>query len=189
VGTIYDEEVYIADNYPSLNQGKSPTYTDTTKTIVSFKKPLKMVEDAIEFLLDSEYVSRTREIAIERLQAAGLEVTDVPRDKTKYPDLHFEICYHGEKVGDIYENEMYLATALPSLEQLGVFTSVYKSSIAFGVQSAIDLLLTETLERLKTSAEKYDDLVREKRITDVRNYFKDREDTEFVKSLHDADRS
>ena len=116
-------------------------------------------------------VSTTRELAIERLQAAGLEVTDVPRDKTTYPDLHFEIWYRGEYVGDIYENEMYLATALPSLEQLGVFTSVSKSSIAFGVKSTIDLLLTETIERLKRSGEKYDDLVREKRITDVRKYF------------------
>lgn len=139
-------------------------------------------------MIMNEEISRTREIAIERLQAAGLEVTDVPRDKTTYPDLHFEIWYHGEKVGDIYENEMYLATAMPSLEQLGVFTSVSKSSIAFGVQSAIDLLLTETLERLKRSGEKYDELVREKRITDVRNYFRDREAAEFAKSLHDADR-
>lgn len=121
-------------------------------------------------------VPRTRQQAIERLQADRLEVTDVPRDKTTYPDLHLEIWYHGEKVGDIYENEMYLATALPSLEKLGVFTSVSKSSIAFGVQSAIDLLLTETLDRLKRSAEKYDELVREKRITDVRNYFDKRKE-------------
>ena len=71
---------------------------------------------------------------------------------------------------------MYLATALPSLEKLGVFTSVSKSSISFGVQSAIDLLLTETLDRLKRSAEKYDELVREKRITDVRNYFDKRKE-------------
>ena len=136
----------------------------------------------------NEEIAKTREQAIERLQAAGIEVTDVQRDKTTYPDLHFEIWLNGEKVGDIYENEMYLATALPSLEQLGVFTSVSKSSIAFGVQSAIDLLLAETIKRLKRTAEKYDELVREKRITDVRNYFKDREATEFAKSLHDADR-
>ena len=71
---------------------------------------------------------------------------------------------------------MYLATALPSLEQLGVLTSVSKSSIAFGVQSAIDLLLTETIERLTRSGEKYDELVREKRITDVRNYFDKRKE-------------
>lgn len=126
-------------------------------------------------MLNAE-VSRTRQQAIERLQADGLEVTDVPRDKTTYPDLHLEIWYHGEKVGDIYENEMYLATALPSLEQLGVLTSVSKSSIAFGVQSAIDLLLTETIERLTRSGEKYDELVREKRITDVRNYFDKRKE-------------
>lgn len=126
-------------------------------------------------MLNAE-VPRTRQQAIERLQADGLEVTDVPRDKTTYPDLHLEIWYHGEKVGDIYENEMYLATALPSLEQLGVLTSVSKSSIAFGVQSAIDLLLTETIERLTRSGEKYDELVREKRITDVRNYFDKRKE-------------
>lgn len=132
-------------------------------------------------------VSKTREQAIERLQAAGIEVTDVQRDKTTYPDLHFEIWYHGEKVGDIYEYEMYLSTALPSLEQLGVFTSVSKSSIAFGVQSAIDLLLTETIKRLKRSAEKYDELVREKRITDVRNYFDSKREVAAI--LNSVDKS
>ena len=131
-----------------------------------------MTENVVDKLFqEKEEICRTRDLAIEQVVAAGLEVNDVQRDKSKYPDLHLEIWYHGEKVGDVYENEMYLATALPSLETLGVFTSVSKSSIAFGVQSAIDLLLTETLRRLKTSAEKYDGLVRENRVRDVKNYF------------------
>jgi hypothetical protein len=53
VGVIYDEEVYIADNYPSLNTGQWKGYADTPKTILSFTKPLFEVEQAIEFLLDS----------------------------------------------------------------------------------------------------------------------------------------
>jgi hypothetical protein len=53
VGVIYDEEVYIADNYPSLNSIQSKEYADTPKTIVSFTKPMKTIEEAIGFLLDS----------------------------------------------------------------------------------------------------------------------------------------
>lgn len=53
VGCIYDEEVYIADNYPSLNPGQWKGYADTPKTILSFTKPISEVEKAIEFLLDS----------------------------------------------------------------------------------------------------------------------------------------
>jgi hypothetical protein len=53
VGCIYDDSVYVAENYPSLNPPDSQSYANTKRTIVSFKKPLKMVEDAIEFLLDS----------------------------------------------------------------------------------------------------------------------------------------
>ena len=53
VGVIYDDEVYIADNYPSLTPGQSQSYADTPKTIIMFTKPMSEVEKAIEFLLDS----------------------------------------------------------------------------------------------------------------------------------------
>jgi hypothetical protein len=91
VGFIYDDSVYVAENYPSLNPPDSQSYANTKRTIVMFTSPVKTLEDAIEFLLDSP--------------------------------------------------------------------------------SRID---RET---------------REQRAENVRKYFKDREDTEFAKSLHDADRS
>lgn len=53
VGVIYDEGVYIAHNYPSLNPAQCKGYADTPKTILSFTKPLFEVEKAIGFLLDS----------------------------------------------------------------------------------------------------------------------------------------
>lgn len=53
VGCIYDDSVYVAQNYPSLNMGESRSYTDTMKTIVMFTSPIKMLENAIAFLLDS----------------------------------------------------------------------------------------------------------------------------------------
>lgn len=53
VGCIYDDSVYVAQNYPSLNHGTSQEYADTPKTIVMFTHPIKMVEQAIDFLLDS----------------------------------------------------------------------------------------------------------------------------------------
>ena len=52
VACIYDEEVYIADNYPSLNMGEK-SYANTTRSNVKFTKDLKTLEDAIDFLLDS----------------------------------------------------------------------------------------------------------------------------------------
>jgi hypothetical protein len=91
VGCIYDDSVYVAQNYPSLNSNGDRSYANTKKTIVMFTLPMTEVEQAIEFLLDSP--------------------------------------------------------------------------------SRID---RET---------------REQRAENVRKYFKDREDTEFAKSLHDADRS
>ena len=53
VGCIYDEEVYIARNYPSLNPGQSHDYADTPKTIIRFISAKRMLEQAIDFLLDS----------------------------------------------------------------------------------------------------------------------------------------
>ena len=53
VGIIYDEEVYIARNYPSLNLGQSQAYADTPKTTITFISAMGMLEQAIDFLLDS----------------------------------------------------------------------------------------------------------------------------------------
>ena len=53
VGCIYDDSVYVAQNYPSLNMGESKSYTNTKKTIIMFTSPIKMLEDAIGFLFDS----------------------------------------------------------------------------------------------------------------------------------------
>jgi hypothetical protein len=52
VGCIYEDSVYVAHNYPSLNT-RWRTYANTQKTVVLFMRPMKMLEDAIEFLLDS----------------------------------------------------------------------------------------------------------------------------------------
>ncbi len=53
VGAIYDDSVYVAQNYPSLNIGQSKSYANTKKTIVMFTRPISMLEDAIGFLFDS----------------------------------------------------------------------------------------------------------------------------------------
>lgn len=53
VGVIYDEEVYVVQNYPSLNSNQYRSYANTKKTIISFTKPISEVEKAIGFLLDS----------------------------------------------------------------------------------------------------------------------------------------
>lgn len=53
VGCIYDDSVYVASNYPSLNSGTSQAYSDTPKTIIMFTRPMTEVEKAIGFLFDS----------------------------------------------------------------------------------------------------------------------------------------
>lgn len=53
VGCIYDDSVYVAQNYPSLNPGTSQEYAYTPKTIIMFTMAAGMVEQAIDFLLDS----------------------------------------------------------------------------------------------------------------------------------------
>ena len=122
----------------------------------------------------SEKIHMRRDLAIKRLLSAGLEVTDVTdRDKKTYP-VHLEVWYHGEKVGDIFENEMYLETELPSVEELGVVTS--EIEISFRVNGAIDRDLNKTVESLHQSAKRYDEIMREKRLRDVRKYFKERKE-------------
>lgn len=70
VGVIYDDEVYIADNYPSLTPGQSQAYADTPKTIVMFTKPISEVEKAIDFLLDSpNRIDReTRDVRVAKIR-------------------------------------------------------------------------------------------------------------------------
>ena len=53
VGCIYDDSVYVTQNYPSLNSNGYRSYSNTPKTIVMFTRPMTEVEKAIEFLLDS----------------------------------------------------------------------------------------------------------------------------------------
>lgn len=70
VGVIYDDEVYIAENYPSLTSGASQAYADTPKTILMFTRPMTELEKAIEFLLDSpRRIDReTREKRVENVR-------------------------------------------------------------------------------------------------------------------------
>lgn len=53
VGCIYDDSVYVAQNYPSLNSNEYRSYANTKKTIVMFTMPMTELEKAIGFLLDS----------------------------------------------------------------------------------------------------------------------------------------
>ena len=53
VGRIWEDSVNIAYNYPSINPSKPRTYANTDQQSILFMSPMKMLEDAIEFLLDS----------------------------------------------------------------------------------------------------------------------------------------
>ena len=70
VGCIYDEEVYIARNYPSLNPGQSQAYADTPKTTIPFISAMGKLEEAIDFLFDSpRRIDRaTREKRVENVR-------------------------------------------------------------------------------------------------------------------------
>lgn len=70
VGCIYDDSVYVAQNYPSLNSNEYRSYANTKKTIVMFTMPMTEVEKAIGFLLDSpSRIDReTREERVENVR-------------------------------------------------------------------------------------------------------------------------
>lgn len=54
VGSIYDDSVYLAQYYPSLNpDGVSTFYADAKKTIIMFSHQISELENAIQWLLDS----------------------------------------------------------------------------------------------------------------------------------------
>jgi hypothetical protein len=53
VGAIWEDSVNIAHNYPSINPSQPRTYANTDQQSILFMSPMKMLEDAIEFLLDS----------------------------------------------------------------------------------------------------------------------------------------
>lgn len=53
VGCIYDDSVYVVQNYPSLNPSRWRTYANTQKTTITFISPMGLLEEAIDFLLDS----------------------------------------------------------------------------------------------------------------------------------------
>ena len=53
VACIFDEEVYVTKNYPSINSNGYRSYSNTPKTHIMFTSPMTEVEFAIEFLLDS----------------------------------------------------------------------------------------------------------------------------------------
>lgn len=70
VGCIYDDSVYVVQNYPSLNSNEYRSYANTKKTIVMFTMPMTEVEKAIGFLLDSpSRIDReTREERVENVR-------------------------------------------------------------------------------------------------------------------------
>ena len=70
VGCIYDDSVYIAQNYPSLNPNEYRSYANTKKTIVMFTMPMIEVEKGIGFLLDSpsRMDRETREKRVENVR-------------------------------------------------------------------------------------------------------------------------
>ena len=53
VGCIYDDSVYVVQNYPSLNSNEYRSYANTKKTTILFISAMGKLEEAIDFLLDS----------------------------------------------------------------------------------------------------------------------------------------
>ena len=53
VGAIWEDSVNIAKNYPSLSPSRFGSYANTDQQSILFMSPMKMLEDAIDFLFDS----------------------------------------------------------------------------------------------------------------------------------------
>lgn len=115
--------------------------------------------------------------ATQLLASIGFEIIDNPQKQ--YPDQRHGFCLRGEYVGWTYDEVLFLRTHLPSLhssEEDRVFDLFHFSDIDECSK------IGESAQRLLDEASRYDEIVRNRRVSEVRQYFNQkREYREFEK--------
>ena len=145
-----------------------------------------MTENVVDKLFqEKEEICRTRDLAIEQVVAAGLEVTDVQRDKSKYPDLHLEIWYHGEKVGYLWSDNLSLIRVY-----LGIpyerYSSVLKTFVKYKDPDASEKIVA-AIHELKDSYRKSEQTIRDAKVKSVKLYFDTRKLQKIVNDIPTED--
>jgi hypothetical protein len=115
----------------------------------------------------------TPEVAKKVLEAQGFEFEDP--DVQKWPAIFLA----NERVGTIYDDEVYLANHMPSLFD-GNYQSTSKSCIEFS-ESQDEEKLQSAIDNLKYSLREYDREKRKQRVKRVRDYFKGRNEANKLK--------
>jgi hypothetical protein len=132
-------------------------------------------------------VTNNRKFAIEYMSNHGFEVK--ADGLSEYPNKYLYYL-RGELVAWSYDTCMYLYPVLHSLVEMGILAQRRNTEIPFDLPAIeVHNRLQDAVKELKNSYDSYDELVKKSRVQKVREYFKDREATEFAKSLYDADRS
>ena len=117
-------------------------------------------------------VANNRKFVVNFLRNRGFEVED---DKTSEYREKRNYYLRGEHVGASYENVIYLQPVLPSLVEMGILAQRRKREIPFDLPSiVVHDRLQDAVKELKNSLETYDELVKQKRVEKVKEYFKER---------------
>jgi 6-phosphogluconolactonase/glucosamine-6-phosphate isomerase/deaminase len=108
----------------------------------------------------------TPEEAKKSLVEQGFELED--------PDVHMwtSIFLADERVGTMYDDEVYLAQHMPSLFE-GNYQSTSKSCIKYS-ESQAEEKLQSAIDRLKYSLREYEKEKRKQRVKRVKEYFQQR---------------
>lgn len=104
--------------------------------------------------------------ATQLLSSIGFEIIDNP--PKQYPDQRHGFWLRGENVGWTYDEVLFLRTHLPSLhrsEEDRVFDLFHFSDIDECSK------IRESAQRLLDEASRYDGIVRNRKVSEVRQYF------------------
>lgn len=115
--------------------------------------------------------------ATQLLASIGFELVSNP--SKQYPDQRHAFWLRGENVGWTYDEVLFLRTHLPSLhrsEEDRVFDLFHFSDVDECSK------IGESAQRLLDEASRYDEIVRNRKVSEVRQYFKQKcEDNEIEK--------
>lgn len=115
--------------------------------------------------------------ATQLLSSIGFEIIDNPQKQ--YPEQRHGFWLRGENVGWTYDEVLFLRTHLPSLhrsEEDRVFDLFHFSDIDECSK------IRDAGHRLLDEASRYDEIVRNRKVAEVRQYFKQKcEDNEIEK--------
>ena len=111
----------------------------------------------------------TQEDAMGILESQGFEFED--HDVEKWSGIFL----FDERVGTLYDDEVYLAESIPSLFD-GTYRTTSKSCVKFNGRQGKEEKLQSAIDKLKNSLSAYDGEKRKQRVSLVKQYFQKRDE-------------